>query len=521
MGLSKNFSYFCRQIQNHYAMNKKFLLLIINVLFCFTIATAQETETAKSELHKRAESINAKQNIAQARSTYIHAFNDYANKGDIKQGVECAVKATALYYKENFYKEAFDLLRRADQIILSSGKSEVEKATFFYYVNKERLQMYVKLRKTENAKSYLNTIETLAERSNDENVKNDLLYTKAVYYYTFGMNAQGNTVFKEMADKLTKSKEYDKVDEVYQTLIASGRKSGNANMVAQSYSNYIAWKDSANALKHADEINALKQQIADNEASIAEKDSSLTTRQAIIIGLAILAAILAAALVIGAIILLRFIVLTRKQKKAIHLSDESNALKAKFISNISAQLEPTLKKLDNHNPEVKALLDFSSHIQMLSELENSKGDEVERQNTLITTFCEELMDEIRDKVKSGVNLTVNAVKMNVDINKEMVSHVLSHLLNNAAKFTPEGGAITLEFKKRGPRTFQFLVSNTGERIPEEKHEDVFKPFLEIRDLTKGDGLGLPICKQMALKMNGDLDIDPQFTKGTRFVLELH
>ena len=131
------------------------------------------------------------------------------------------------------------------------------------------------------------------------------------------------------------------------------------------------------------------------------------------------------------------------------------------------------------------------------------------------------MDEIRDKVKSGVNLTVNAVKMNVDINKEMVSHVLSHLLNNAAKFTPEGGAITLEFKKRGPRTFQFLVSNTGERIPEEKHEDVFKPFLEIRDLTKGDGLGLPICKQMALKMNGDLDIDPQFTKGTRFVLELH
>ena len=162
-------------------MNKKFLLLIINVLFCCTIATAQETETAKSELHKRAESINAKQNIAQARSTYIHAFNDYANKGDIKQGVECAVKATALYYKENFYKEAFDLLRRADQIILSSGKSEVEKATFFYYVNKERLQMYVKLRKTENAKSYLNTIETLAERSNDENVKNDLLYTKAVY----------------------------------------------------------------------------------------------------------------------------------------------------------------------------------------------------------------------------------------------------------------------------------------------------------------------------------------------------
>ena len=76
-------------------------------------------------------------------------------------------------------------------------------------------------------------------------------------------------------------------------------------------------------------------------------------------------------------------------------------------------------------------------------------------------------------------------------------------------------------KKRGAHSFQFLVANTGEPIPEEKREDVFKPFLEIKDLTEGDGLGLPICKQMALKMKGDLEIDPKFTKGTRFILDLH
>jgi signal transduction histidine kinase len=65
------------------------------------------------------------------------------------------------------------------------------------------------------------------------------------------------------------------------------------------------------------------------------------------------------------------------------------------------------------------------------------------------------------------------------------------------------------------------VSDTGESIPEEKRDDIFKPFLEVRDLTTGDGLGLPICKQMALKMKGDLDIDTAYVKGTRFVLELH
>ena len=65
------------------------------------------------------------------------------------------------------------------------------------------------------------------------------------------------------------------------------------------------------------------------------------------------------------------------------------------------------------------------------------------------------------------------------------------------------------------------MTNTGEAIAEEKREDIFKPFLEIKDLTTGDGLGLPICKQMAVKMNGDLEVDPEFTKGTRFVLTLH
>ena len=293
-------------------MNRKIFFLFASLLLCATLVSAQE----KSDLHKRAEAADPKEHIATARSLYIHAFNDYYNRGQMKLGVECATKAASLYYsRENYYKEAFDLLHRADDAINSSQKdSQADKAAMHYMVTKERLNMYIKLRKSDSAKDQLNIMESQATQSGDENLKNDLLYTKAIYYYTFGMNAQGNAVFKEMANKLTASKEYGKVDEVYQTLIANGRKSNNANMVAQSYSNYIAWKDSTDALKHADEISALKKQIADNEATIADKDSSLSTRWFFIIGLCILAAALAAALVIGAIILMRFILLDRKQK---------------------------------------------------------------------------------------------------------------------------------------------------------------------------------------------------------------
>ncbi len=498
-------------------MIRKLIVLSISLFFCGLTAMSQ---SAKSDLHMRAESTDAQKHIATARSLYIHAFNDYANKGQVSQGVECAVKATGLYYKENFWKEAFDLLRRADQTIVASKLSDKNKAALFYQVTKERMNMYMRLRKSESVRDQLSNMEILATRAADESLKNDMLYNKAIYYYTFGMNAKGNEVFKEMATKLTGQKEYDKVDEVYQTLIANGRRSNNASMVAQSYSSYIAWKDSTTKLKHADETGALKKQIASNEASIAEKDSSLSTRQAIIVGLSVLAAILAAVLVIGAIVLMRYMVLTNKQKKNIRLLTESNALKAQFIGNISGQLEPTLKKLNSNSPEVKALLSFSSNIQLLSELENTLGDGVELEDTALTSFCENLMEQIRTKVKKGVALTVKAPNMRANINKEYVSHILLHLLNNAAEHTPEDGTITLEFKKRGPHSFQFMVSDTGEGIAEDKREDVFKPFREVHDLTKGDGLGLPICKQMALKMNGDIDIDANYSKGTRFVLDL-
>lgn len=498
-------------------MRKKLVIIGMSLLVCCALIHAQEA--GKNELQERAESEYAKGNSIAARALYIKAFESYVNNGKLKQGVDCGVKANKLYYeKENLYKEAFDLLRRIDQTIEAKGQG-ANKSALHYWTSKERHLMYMKMRKLESAKEQMGNMENHATAANDASVNNDLLYTKTIYYYTIGQTDKGNATFKEMADQLTASKEYGKVNEVYQTLIANGRKSNSANLVAESYKSYLAWKDSASALALADTVGVLKKQIADNEAEIEEKDSSLTARQVTIVGLGILAAVLAVVLVLGALALLRSIYLTRKQKKTINSLSENNALQAKFISNISAQLSPTLQKLDKNVPEVKALQDFSEHIQTLSELESNTGT-AEKVDVQVSSLCDGLMDQIRNKVKSGVNLKVDAPKMTASINKEYVSHILLHLLHNAAIYTPADGHIALEYKKRGAHKHQFLVSNTGSTIPEEQREEVFKPFREVRDLTQGDGLGLPICKQMAMKMNGDLDIDPAFTKGVRFVLHL-
>lgn len=85
----------------------------------------------------------------------------------------------------------------------------------------------------------------------------------------------------------------------------------------------------------------------------------------------------------------------------------------------------------------------------------------------------------------------------------------------------KSGKISLEFKKRSAHTHQFILTDTGTGIPVEAREKLFKPFAEIRDLTQGNGLGLPTCSLIAYKLNGTLTLDTDYKKGTRFILELH
>ena len=499
---------------------KRIITILLAAFFC--LCTQTYAQSRADELMKQAQESLAKKEYIKARYLFLQAYNSFASQEEYMQAVECGVNASALYHRENYYKEAFELLRGAEQLV-GTGEQKLKKKLpdLRFRINKERLQMYINTKNPARAKEQLNKLEETAKAAGNDSLSNDFLYTQADYYYTFGMNSQGDAAFKKLIEQYKQQKNYAKVDECYKTLISIARKANNAGLVARTYDKYIIWTDSVKALTAQDELNMVKKKYDESLATIQEKDDSLSAKQYIIIGLCILAAVLAAALAIGAVILLRFIMLTRKQKKAISIANEHNELKTEFIQNISSQMEPTLDTLDPKLPGVQALRAFSGHIQELSELENSLSEPYEVQEKNISTFCESVMDKVRGKVQEDVTLTVNAPKLNVKITPEHLERILLHLLENAAEYTPAGGKIWLDFKKRGAHTHQFIISDTGCGIPEEQREDIFKPFTEVKDLTKGDGLGLPICSLIAAKMNGSLTLDGSYTKGARFVLELH
>lgn len=496
--------------------------LILSLILCLGIIDSAQAANSGQSYMQQAQSCLSRKEYTQARYLFLQAYNAYLKEGNTASAIKCGVQTTSLYYRENYYKEAFNLCTSMEQEVTKheqkTGKYMPE---LRFYINKERLHMYVSLKRAPQALELLNKIEQLSNNVQNDSIKEDFIYTKANYYYAFGIYAQGDIYFSKLISEYKAQKKNEKTEALYKQLISLAKKTNNATLVARTYEKLITWTDSVKAASAQDELSVLKRKYDESQRTIKEKEDSLSNKQYMIVGLSVVIAIIIGLLIACGAILLRYIVNNRKQKRIITLANENNEMKTKFIQNISAQMEPTLGRMNSSQPEVKALKDFGEHIKELANLENALSDLYETKNININTFCEEIMLRIKDQVQNEVSCVVNAPKLTIKANPEQLERVLLHLLRNAANYTPEGGKIMLDFKKRGAHTHQFIVTDTGCGIPEEKQENLFKPFSEIRDFTEGDGMGLPICSLIAIKMNGHLHLDATYHKGSRFILELH
>jgi signal transduction histidine kinase len=105
-----------------------------------------------------------------------------------------------------------------------------------------------------------------------------------------------------------------------------------------------------------------------------------------------------------------------------------------------------------------------------------------------------------------------------------LQQILVNLLNNAIKFTPRGGTITLTAKQTHNRVV-IAVTDTGCGIPPEQFTRVFEPFVQLRTSIEssdkpGVGLGLAICRDLADAMSGHIDVQSTVGKGSTFSVTL-
>jgi signal transduction histidine kinase len=100
---------------------------------------------------------------------------------------------------------------------------------------------------------------------------------------------------------------------------------------------------------------------------------------------------------------------------------------------------------------------------------------------------------------------------------DRVLQVITNLLANAFRWTPDGGTVVLACAQDGALV-RITVSDSGPGIRQEERERIFVPFIS-RD-NHGTGLGLPIARELAHALGGELELESTVGEGSRFTLVL-
>ncbi|ULQ58519.1 response regulator [Brucepastera parasyntrophica] len=168
-------------------------------------------------------------------------------------------------------------------------------------------------------------------------------------------------------------------------------------------------------------------------------------------------------------------------------------------------------------------------------LDMSKIDSGKFEITLHPFDFEQMMQDVFNVIqvrleekKQTIHYDFTTVFKNKIISDELrLSQVLINLLNNAVKFTPERGDITLMVREQPGETGGSLlhveVIDNGIGISHEQQERLFQSFEQADgSITRrygGTGLGLAICKKIINLMDGDIWVESEEGKGSRFIFE--
>jgi signal transduction histidine kinase len=132
-----------------------------------------------------------------------------------------------------------------------------------------------------------------------------------------------------------------------------------------------------------------------------------------------------------------------------------------------------------------------------------------------------LVLEALDAAFLGLGSSKRAFKRNVPdslpdvlVDKDaLINLVFGEFIRNAVKHTKEGGFVEISAVREGD-FIRFTIRDTGEGIPPENLKQVFEPFFTTKE--GGQGVGLPIVRNVVRNHGGDLGVESELGKGASF-----
>ena len=142
----------------------------------------------------------------------------------------------------------------------------------------------------------------------------------------------------------------------------------------------------------------------------------------------------------------------------------------------------------------------------------------------VAELLSHLIGEHEENLKEGVVMKFdNALPDNFTLatNKSHLNRMVDILLDNACKYTVEG-SITLKAETaEKPRRLKITVEDTGCGIAPEEAAHIFERFVKLDTFKEGLGLGLTLCRILAKRMDGTVELDSTYEgPGARFVISI-
>ena len=160
---------------------------------------------------------------------------------------------------------------------------------------------------------------------------------------------------------------------------------------------------------------------------------------------------------------------------------------------------------------------------LLALARGNEGMKLHLKDNNLTEVVEEAAVSARAAVNGKVLIEDPTPKQGVSavFDRERLRQALSILLDNAVKYTPEGGRVTMRIVEEDG-SVGVEVSDTGIGIPEDQIPHVFERFYRAEEArsTEGLGLGLSIARQIAEDHGGSIEVRSKPREGSTFIIRI-
>lgn len=237
----------------------------------------------------------------------------------------------------------------------------------------------------------------------------------------------------------------------------------------------------------------------------------------------------------------------RKSKRALALQQQTHQLRSHFLANITHELQTPLTVVMNSGQQLmespktsaeerkqlgKMLLSHGQRmlklVNNLIDIENTRdGAEVpsSKQGDIVM-FIHMLVDnftELANKQRIDLVFLPQMASLFVVFFPDYIRKIVHILIDNAIKYTPAGGKITVTFATAESNKMRITVSDTGKSIPASELNHIFEPFSQgFNDDDDGveTALELSLVNQLVNKLGGTIAVNSMAGVGTTFTIDL-